>query len=233
MRLNVNVQAVNATMPGEEPGLIETILGRRSTRNGFTDRPIPDETLLVIVGCGLAAPSSKNAQPWRLHVVTDGASLRAFADAVEGAVGAEDYVPRDPKTGLAREDWPSTVAESADVLRHAVAAVFVENIGVFSNGRRTLASVSTERLAGSLVGYTFEVLGLGAAIQNMCLAAHALGVQGAFMGDVVIAEAEISSALGIAGDLVGVLALGYSTTPPRPPEGTRAEDDRLVWHHAR
>ena len=65
-------------------------------------------------------------------------------------------------------------------------------------------------MIGSLVGYTFEILGIGAAVENMWLAANSLGIQAAYMGDVVIAEAEISQRLGLELDLVGVLALGYS-----------------------
>jgi len=220
--------------PGDEaqPGVITAMLARRSIREGFDHRPIPGAFMREIIRCGLAAPSSKNAQPWRMHVVTDQATLAALADAVERATGADEYVPHDPATGKPRPAYVSTVRESAQVLRDVSAAIFMENRGLFSNGRSALASASRPALAGSLVGFGLEMVGIGAAIENMWLAAEALGVRVAFMGDVAIAEDEICHRLNIAGDLVGVLALGFSDVPP-PTRRQRLDEhdaDHVVWH---
>ena len=220
-----------AVVPVGNPVTI-AIASRRSVREGFSGEAIPEDVLCEIVRAGLAGPSSKHARPWQLHVVSDRVMLREIADTVESSEGAETYVPRDPSTGLPRSDWASTVAESADVLRHVSAGIFVENRGAFSNGRRTLAAVDRDHLVGSLVGYTFEVLGIGAAIENMWLAANALGVQGVYMGDVVIAEREIAQRLGLEVDLVGVLALGYSEAPvPLNRVSYDVNDpEHVVWH---
>ena len=87
-------------MPQPDPPLhdevIAAMLARRSIREGFDGQPIPGAVLREIVRCGLAAPSSKNAQPWRMHVVTDRATLGVLADAVEKAKGVDEYVPHDP-----------------------------------------------------------------------------------------------------------------------------------------
>src|SRR5436190_418956 len=91
----------------------QLILDRSSVRDQYQERDVPNEVVEEIILCGLAAPSSKNARPWRLHVVTDRALLCAIADAAATADGAETYVPRDPITGAIRTDWPSSVAESA------------------------------------------------------------------------------------------------------------------------
>jgi len=71
------------------PGVIAAMLARRSIREGFDGQPIPGPVLREIVRCGLAAPSSKNAQPWRMHVVADRATLAGLADAVEQAQDAD------------------------------------------------------------------------------------------------------------------------------------------------
>jgi nitroreductase len=141
--------------------------------------------------------------------VTDGLLLDALARDVESSSNIDSYVPYDPATGRPRAEWPSTVLESAAVLRDARVGIFIENTGAFSRGRETLLSASAQALAGSIQGYTFEVLGIGAAIQSMWIAAVAHGLSGVFMGDVVIAETAIKRRLGIERDLVGVLALGY------------------------
>lgn len=209
---------------------VDRILARRSVREGYLDRPVDEETLRTIVACGCAAPSSKGAEPWRFHVVVDRSVLAAIADDMQMAPGADTYVPTDPFTGEPRPDWPSTVAESADVVRRVPACIFVENRGVFSRGRAQLVASSPEVLAESLVGYTLEVLGVGAAVQNVQLAAQALGLGCAFMGDVLVAEAAIRRRLRVEGDLVGGIAMGHTNTwmPPRTVSPT---DPRVaVWH---
>src|SRR5215813_9953761 len=90
------------------PQVIAGILARRSVREGYDSRPIRTSTMREIVRCGLAAPSSKNAQPWRMHVVADRATLGSLADAVEHAEGGDDYVPHDPATGRPRSAYVST-----------------------------------------------------------------------------------------------------------------------------
>jgi nitroreductase len=211
---------------------VQTILRRRATRANFTGRPIPEAVLGAIVRCGLAAPSSKNAHPCRLHVVSHSAVLDDLACAVETSEGAESYVPDDPLTGEPRPDWPSTVVESADVLRQASTAIFIENRGPFSRGRRILINAIQAGRLGSLVGYGLEVVGIGAAVENMWIAAEALGLRGCFMGDVVNAEEAIARRLGLESDLMGVLALGYvdhvTGCPPRDLDV--GNPDRVVWH---
>lgn len=221
-----------SSAPSGSNATTQLILSRRSVRDKFTDQQIPREAIVEILRCGLAAPSSKNARPWRLHVVTDRGVLKELADAVASADGADTYVPRDPETGLTRTDWPSSVSESADTLRGAPLGIFIENLGAFSKGRKILSAVPRENLRGSLVGYTFEVLGIGAAIMNMWLAANALGAQAAFMGDVCVAEKAIAEKLGIKCDLIGVLVVGYSTAKPSPQRVHYDVSDemRVVWH---
>jgi nitroreductase len=214
---------------------VETILQRRSTREGLIPTPIAAASLEAIVRCGLAAPSSKDAQPWRFHVVTDRDLLRGLADLVLTADDLDRYVPHDPATGAPRPEWNSTVIESAEVLASCSAAIFVENVGPFSRGRRWLLAAGFDAVQTSIVGYGLELLGLGAAVENMFLAAHSLGLGCTFMGDVVIAEDAIGTSLGIDGDLIGVLALGHCDRHP-PPHADRADvfDTKLVrWYPAR
>jgi nitroreductase len=207
--------------------MLNLILGRRSRREGFLAEPVPTAVIEQVVACGLAAPSSKNAQPWRIHVVTNRNALQAIAGDVDCGKGPDQYVPIDPATGENRPDWDSTVSESAQVLREVPLGLFVENGGRFSNGRHTVATSRDDIREDALIGYGLEMVGLGAAIQNMWLAAESLGLSGVFMGDVLIAEDAIRERLGMRGDLVGVLALGFSGMKPYPKQ---MADDRVVHH---
>jgi nitroreductase len=196
--------------------MVATICGRRSIRDGFIDERVPAAIVEDIVRSGLSAPSSKNTQPWKIHVVVDRSTMRQLADAVQHARDARSYVPIDPNTGRRRLDWPSTVRESAEVLRQVALGLFVENLGSFSTGRRAVAHAQREHRESAVLGYSLEMIGLGASIENMWLAAHSHGLGGVFMGDVLIAQDAIRERLGMSGDLVGVLALGYTSSTPLP-----------------
>jgi nitroreductase len=211
-----------------ERDIVEVAAARHSIRRGFDVRAVPFNVVDRIVHCGLSAPSSKDAQPWRLHVVQDRSILATIAEAMVRAPDAGSYLPIDPMTGRPRGTWPSTVPESAEVLRQVPLAIFVENRGEFGGGHRPLAACPAENLSAAIVGYTFEIIGIGAAIQNMWLAAESMGLRGVFMGDVVIVESLVAEMLRLTGDFVGVLALGYSDAPPWR-ERIQAPD-RLVWH---
>ena len=152
---------------------------------------------------------------------------RATGERGEQAKYASRYVPIDPATGEPRPDWPSRGTESASVLSAVPLALFIENRGMFSDGRHTVATAGADIREDALVGYSFEMIGLGAAVQNMWLAGVALGLVGVFMGDVLIAEETIRSHLRMRGDLVGVLALGYGSAETFP---KRLAGDRVVRH---
>lgn len=226
MRQDGGVQAAATT------DVTRAILGRRSIRSGFVEGPLPDAVVEEIVACGLAAPSSKNSQPWRLHVVTDRELLRRIAGAVVAQRGVATYVPHDPATGAPRPEYRSTVLDSSHVLAAVPLAVFVENLGPFSRGVEGLVAVGGSRMRSALFGFGLEMVGVGAAIENMWLAATALGLSAALLGDVAIAEGEIARTLGLRGDLVGALAIGHSDDSPYPPMDSPAfpELARAVRH---
>lgn len=206
--------------------VLDVIQTRRSIREGFIDRPVPNDVITEIIRSGLTAPSSKNAQPWRIHVVHRSEILDCIADHVQSAKDANRYTPIDPVTGLPRQ-WSSTVAESAQVLREVGVGLFVENIGAFSGGRRNVADTQEAFRNSAITGYSFEMIGLGAMVQNMWLSAHAQGLGGVFMGDVGVAEKEVQEQLGFNGDLVGVLALGFTE---QLPYDKQLRDDTVVFH---
>lgn len=223
-------------METDEPGdrsVVSTILSRRSIREGFEKRSVSRNDLETILACGLAAPSSKNAQPWRFHVLLDDAVRSHIADAAEMSPDADDYVPHDPRSGRPDAAWSSTVAESAAVLRSVPVAIAIENRGVFSGGLQVMRRVSHENLVASLTAFGLENMGLGTALGNMWLAANSLGISAAFLGDLAIAEEVAGPLLGCSGDLIGILALGYSSAvaPPRrqPPRSTQVAEP-VVWH---
>jgi len=56
---------------------IEAILTRRSVRR-FSDQPVSEEEITLLLRAAMQAPSAGNAQPWHFVVVTDRGALDAI-----------------------------------------------------------------------------------------------------------------------------------------------------------
>ncbi len=217
-------------MKPREIDVAEAILQRRSVRAGFSDRPIPRGTLDAVCRCGLAAPSAKGARPWRLHVVASRRLLDDIAGAMETSPGIDEYAPSDPATGEPKSGLVSTVLASAEILRGVPAAVFIETAGTLGHARRALLAATPEGREASLIGYTFEVMGLGAAMENMWLAAEAFGLSAVYLGDVIIAERFLEQHLLVSGELAGALALGFSEHRGPQKQSRHLDEECVVWH---
>lgn len=220
-------------LPFATPGtLTRLILSRRSIRSGFDGAPLSEESLEAIVRCGLAAPSSKNSMPWRLHVVTDRRALAYIAKAMRESPRVTTYVPHDPLTGLPRPEYRSTVIDSSNVLDDVPAAIVIEHVAPFTHSIDVLTTTDRRHLPSAIFGLALEMIGVGAALENMWLAALDQGYQACFLGDVAIAEGAIKELLGFEGDVLGALAIGRSDAAPVSPMDSpaRPEAARVIRH---
>lgn len=59
--------------------LLEGLLTRRSVRN-FIYRPVPQDTIELMLKAAMHAPSARNRQPWQFYVITDREVLRRIPD---------------------------------------------------------------------------------------------------------------------------------------------------------
>ncbi|MFF4899555.1 nitroreductase [Streptomyces sp. NPDC001068] len=66
----------------------EAVTTRRAVR-GFTERPVPEETLERVLAAAAWAPSGSNIQPWRTYVVT-GAPLAEIKKRADQRLSAGD-----------------------------------------------------------------------------------------------------------------------------------------------
>ncbi len=204
--------------------VISLIRNRRSIR-GFIDRPVPKELIDQIVECGLSAPSSKNSNPW--FIVTASGKDKAkvvewFKDTANSAVGMTERAPIDPLTGVAKEGVADTVSESIETIEQCDTLILLFNRGPFSRGAETILKLIDDADKRStsgkaLYGYAGEIIGIGAAAENMLLAAKALGLGAVYMADSYPARQKIKDELRTTKELVGVIALGYPAyeAPPR------------------
>lgn len=64
-----------------EKYVLENIHGRTSIRN-YTGDPVPDEKIRELLKAAMAAPSSRNIQPWLFYVVKDREKLDRLAEGL-------------------------------------------------------------------------------------------------------------------------------------------------------
>jgi nitroreductase len=175
---------------------LEAIAERRSIRK-FRDQPVPDHLLRQVLHAATLAPSGKNRQPWRFHVVRGearGEMVRVMREAIAR------FEEQGEGTGSAK--WTIQVMEQAPV------TVFVYN--PFAEYGRLRQSV------GDMMMNIVDVQSAGAAIQNMLLAAHELGLGSLWICDVFYAYDELCEWLGETQQMIAAVSLGYADESPDP-----------------
>ena len=174
--------------------VLEAIAARRSIRK-FKVEPIPDEALRTILTAAIQAPSGKNRQPWRFVVIQ--ADKRAqmvqiMREGIEKSKARGDDIGSSEWTAKVMEGAPVTVFifnphSMAPWLAHSIHQNFLELVNTQS---------------------------IGAAIQNMALAAQELGLGSLWICDVFEAYEELRIWMGEEGRMIAALSLGYADESP-------------------
>lgn len=190
--------------------VMQAISDRRSIRR-FEDRTVPKELIERVLDAAVKAPSGKNAQPWRF-IVLQGAAKDRLAEDMGKRVA---FVKQSGyQTGSAEA--------SARIMRQAPVLILVynpnwspaqgEGVDTFGRGMNVV-----------------DVQSVGAAIQNMLLAATDAGLGSLWICDVFYAEEMINEIADLKGGLVAAVSLGYAAESPAPrPRKTRDEVTRWM-----
>ncbi len=173
---------------------LDTIATRRSIRK-FKPDPIPDEALTAILTASIQAPSSKNRQPWRFVVVQGDKHTEMVRVMRQGIANAK-----------ARGDDPGSSEHTADVMEQVPLTVFVFN----PFGMHPWLARSIEQNFYDVV----NIQSIGAAIQNMVLAAQDLGIGSLWICDVFEAYEELRQWLGEESQMIAAVSFGYADERP-------------------
>jgi 5,6-dimethylbenzimidazole synthase len=173
--------------------LFEAIKERRSCRN-FLGTALEDDKLQKILEAGGWAPSVMNLQPWRFYVIENPAMKNRLKESCEGT--AQEI--------FERSGWKWVSKYSFEFLVQAPVL-----IAVAASPKDTGAD---QFLPGRNQGYAYSCC---AAIQNMLLAAHALGVSTLWFS--LYDTEKIKEILGIPMelDVVSIVVAGYAVEPPK------------------
>jgi nitroreductase len=209
-----------ATRKGMEA--LQTILTRNSVRD-FQEGDLPEGDLRQILEAARWAPSGHNDQPWRFHILR-GESKEALARLLESKDAAKLAV---------------TEAEEARVRSaFGLAPGSVGSEGIRLALRQKV--VSELRKAGAFVvvcneqpGDLIAALGVAAAIQNILLAAHALGYGAVWMRlDFLRRAAQEFLHIANEEEVVSVVPIGIPSPHPMVRfDRTRKELEEITTFH--
>jgi nitroreductase len=169
---------------------IEAISGRRSIRK-FKSTLIPNETIEKVLNVAIQAPSAKNSQPWYFIVV--GQNKKSEMIKIMRKV-----IDKLKKQGC---DIGSS-EQTTNSMEQAPVNIFVFNTkGKYNTDNRTLSNI-------------VDIQSIGAAIQNMILAAHELGIGTLWICDVFYAYDELCTWLAQEYEMIAAVSLGYPDEKP-------------------
>lgn len=181
--------------------MLETIFNRRSIRK-YQETAVSKELIEQIIQAGIAAPSAKNRQPWKFVVVSGMAKeemIAAFERGMEREKGADALMPNF-------RQYISSARHTLSIMRKAPVTIFVMN---------TLALDLQQPLTSEERIYELcNAQSIGAALENMTLAATELGLGSLWICDTYFAQQELMEFLNTDGDLIAAMTIGYADQSP-------------------
>lgn len=191
------------TRPGRGMDFLPLARGRRSVR-AFQPRPVPRAVIEEMLTAAAWAPSPHGRQPWRFVVLTQEASKTRLAEAM----GA-DWQATLAQDGQPAEVVAQRLANSRQRIREApalvLACLYLADLDVYPDPARQRAEE------------TMAIQSLGAAIQNMLLAAYALGLDTGWMCAPLFSPETVRAALDLDPSLLphALIPVGYAARDPK------------------
>lgn len=189
---------------------VKVIQDRRSIRD-YTDEPVSDQDLDMILEAARQAPSGENAQPWRFIIVKDVETrkkLGAIAGGGSGRRFTAEYVTKKMQerfSSLEDEEKKRAVFEK---LTSGRVSMFLANapVNIVVCGRKDVWDLPYDT---------------SAAIENMLLLITALGLGACWVIAPCIDirdEERVKSLFGLPEEMkvISIVAVGHPTRPHRP-----------------
>jgi len=167
----------------------DVILRRRSVRK-FEHEGIPENAIEEIIKAATVAPSGSNAKNWHFIVVKDASVRESLRSVVKKKIG--DLVSR-MKSQRARDEFLG-YSKYFTFFADAPAVIAVVMKKYDSLSVRMIQKYGDSGTASSTAG----VQNVAAAIENMLLAATAMGLGSCWMTGPLIAKKELERILGVA-----------------------------------
>ena len=174
----------------------ELVSTRHSVRS-FRPDPVPRELIERVLRAAAMAPSAMNSQPWHFYVATGTTRAELGGILAQSTVHLQDFIDvLTPEKRGEAEAWYSSLGDAPVVI--AVAMKCAE--GEFETLNRHLS--------------------VGAAIENLLLAATDLGLATCNVTFSFWVRGELGELLGVGDDesIIAIVAMGYpGDAPPLAP----------------
>ncbi len=197
---------------------LDLIHNRKSVRK-FKDTPIPKEDILELIKAGTAAPSPKNQQNWHFVVLQNKEIIDEMAEIVTKShekIGELAKSERDYKKHM-------SVIKYYTSFKHAPVVVLVYACEYDMIEYKILKeNDAPQEVLDVLVSPQSGAQGIGAAVENILLAATEMGYGSCYMTGPTHAKTEIENLIGFEKEgyeLMSMISLGVpeENTPPKPP----------------
>lgn len=194
--------------------MLPEIEARRSVRR-YKASPVERWMIEEVLRAGILAPSSKNRQPWHF-VVAMGKSKEGLLRAMRAGLDRERVCPLLPECARHLAGAEQTLK----ILTQAPVAILAVNPLAAKMHRALSAEERVYEICNAQL--------LGAAMENMALAATNLGLGSLWICDTFFAQAELNAWLGVPGELFAAMALGHPDEAPaaRP---RRSFEETVEW----
>lgn len=189
---------------------LKVILDRRSIRE-FTDEPVSDHDLDVILEAARQAPSGENAQPWRFIVVKDAETrkkLGAIAGGGSGRRFTAEFVTKKMQERFASLEDEAKKKAAFEKLTSGQVSAFLATapVNLVVVGRKDVWDTPYDT---------------SAAIENILLMVTGLGLGACWVIAPCIDirdEERVKELLGIPEEFkaISILSIGHPTRPHRP-----------------
>jgi len=194
--------------------VLKTILERRSIRS-FSEEPVSDDQLHLLLQAANQAPSAHNQQSWRF-IVLRGERKQGLAHLVS------ESAHRFPKPVQA------LLRMSARCIASAPVVVAVANSAeLISHGPEMFRS------DGAFVAdffRTMEIQSSSAAVQNMLLAATSIGLATVWLGIMFLMKDEVLKYLGLpGGEFMAVVPIGHAARSQNGPPKKQDLTQKVIF----
>ena len=199
----------------EPSPVMDCMLSRRSVRR-FTDDPVPDDVLREMVRAACAAPKGGGVDLVRFVAVRAPEKISAMCEAVEKSVASLREHVTSPQAKKRFDGYashfslfrgaPAVIAALARPYDTIFTRIIHKYVPEDDRPRHELVDVASMTAA--------------AAVENMLLAAHALGYGACFMTGPTVAQARIEEFLGAEAPwhVVALVPVGRPAAVPAPRE---------------
>jgi coenzyme F420-0:L-glutamate ligase/coenzyme F420-1:gamma-L-glutamate ligase len=198
-----SVSSEESIIPARHLRFSDLVRGRRSVRAYLPD-PVPPTLIEQVLEAASWAPSPHGRQPWRFVVLTKPEAKARLAEAMGAEWLRQLTLDGDPPEIVARR-----LARSYERVRNApvciVLCLYLEDLDVYPDDDRQRAE------------QTMAIQSLGAAAQNLLLAAYDLGLDGGWLCAPLFCQETVREALFLSATLHphALLTLGYAAQDPK------------------